>query len=272
VDDTAHNQNQNKNHRPKILGLILAGGQGSRMQGVDKGLQKLNDKPLVLHAVARLAPQVRHIAINANRNLLDYACFGFSVVNDDVHLKSGPLSGILAGLQQATKMATRFDFLAVAPCDVPFAPSDWVPKLGQALLISTSNATKSKENESATSEREINVAFIKGQPVFCLLHCTPKLTLELADFLQQGGRRMQDWLQMQNAIPVPVAPMAMQHVNGGDRLVNFDNINTDSQLQQANQMQTIHPKIDTLTPIGLNPHLNLPIDLPFRCLGVQHVL
>jgi molybdopterin-guanine dinucleotide biosynthesis protein A len=52
-----------------VTGLVLAGGRGSRMGGVDKGLQSLEGKPLVQHALSRLSPQVATVMINANRHL-----------------------------------------------------------------------------------------------------------------------------------------------------------------------------------------------------------
>ena len=63
----------------EITGLVLAGGRGSRMGGVDKGLQNFNGTPLALHALMRLQPQVGELMINANRNLAAYESFGVPV-------------------------------------------------------------------------------------------------------------------------------------------------------------------------------------------------
>lgn len=82
-----------------ITGLILAGGRGSRMGGVDKGLQVFNGAPMAMHALMRLSPQVGHVLINANRNLAAYESFGVPVVVDAVPDFAGPLAGILAGLR-----------------------------------------------------------------------------------------------------------------------------------------------------------------------------
>ncbi len=67
-----------------VTGMVLAGGQGRRMGGVDKGLQPLHGKPMVAAVLARLAPQVEEILINANQNLADYARFGYRVVPDAI--------------------------------------------------------------------------------------------------------------------------------------------------------------------------------------------
>ena len=62
-----------------ITGLVLAGGQGTRMGGADKGLQLLDGTPLALHALRRLAPQVGTMLVSANRNHAAYAAFGAPV-------------------------------------------------------------------------------------------------------------------------------------------------------------------------------------------------
>jgi len=86
-----------------ITALVLAGGRGSRMGGVDKGLTPLQGKPLVAHIIERLEPQVAHVLINANRNAERYADFGKPVLADaDPAAYAGPLAGMLAGLQACT--------------------------------------------------------------------------------------------------------------------------------------------------------------------------
>jgi molybdenum cofactor guanylyltransferase len=87
-----------------ITGIVLAGGRGSRMGGIDKGLQLYNDTPLAKHAIQRLQPQVGNLLINANRNLEIYKIWG-SDVNAEVIVDgladfAGPLAGFLVGLQQ----------------------------------------------------------------------------------------------------------------------------------------------------------------------------
>ena len=84
-----------------ITGLVLAGGRGSRMGGVDKGLQNHHGIPLALHALLRLQPQVGHLMLNANRNLGAYEAFGAPVWPDATADFPGPLAGVLAGLDWA---------------------------------------------------------------------------------------------------------------------------------------------------------------------------
>jgi molybdopterin-guanine dinucleotide biosynthesis protein A len=105
-----------------IAGLILAGGQGARMNGQDKGLVVLRGEPMVAHVARRLAPQVSRLVISANRHLDLYARYG-AVVQDgeaDLGAWQGPLLGIAAGLEAARQEA----WLVVAPCDTPFLPKD----------------------------------------------------------------------------------------------------------------------------------------------------
>ena len=99
-----------------ITGLILAGGRGSRMGGVDKGLQTHLGMPLAMHAMLRLAPQVGEVMINANRNLSAYESMGAAVWPDALSDYPGPLAGFLAGLEHCAT-----PFLATVPCDSPLS-------------------------------------------------------------------------------------------------------------------------------------------------------
>src|SRR6478735_5870112 len=110
-----------------ITGLVLAGGQGSRMGGVDKGLQPFRGRPMVAHVIERLAPQVHSILVNANRNPEAYAEFGHRVVSDEIEGFAGPLAGFERGLAHATT-----PFLVTVPCDSPFLPTDLVERLRAA--------------------------------------------------------------------------------------------------------------------------------------------
>jgi molybdenum cofactor guanylyltransferase len=116
--------------RDSITGLILAGGRGSRMGGVDKGLVPFEGRPLAAHVLARLVVQVGQVLVSANRNAAQYAQFGLEVLADPAEL--APYSGPLAGLLAACR-AARTPWLAVVPCDVPRLPLDLVARLGAGL-------------------------------------------------------------------------------------------------------------------------------------------
>jgi molybdopterin-guanine dinucleotide biosynthesis protein A len=110
-----------------IVGLILAGGRGSRMGNADKGLVALQERPMVAHVAERLAPQTSRLVISANRHTDAYASYG-TVVGDDPALGGwqGPLAGVLAGM---TACAPDEPWLVTVPCDTPFIPHDLVARL-----------------------------------------------------------------------------------------------------------------------------------------------
>jgi GTP:adenosylcobinamide-phosphate guanylyltransferase len=111
-----------------VTGVVLAGGLGRRMGGVDKGLQLLDGRPMVAQVIERLQPQVDELLINANQNLDRYAAFGHRVVPDSIEGFAGPLAGLERGLANATH-----GLVATVPCDSPFLPADLVIRLYEAL-------------------------------------------------------------------------------------------------------------------------------------------
>ena len=135
----------------EVSGVVLAGGQGSRMGGVDKGLQEFRGKPMVAHAIERLAPQVGEIIINANRNVEEYRAFGHRVVSDSITGFAGPLAGFERGLDYA-----KGELVMTVPCDSPFLPTDLVPRLRAAL-------------ERADAELAVAKTGDQPHPVFCLM-------------------------------------------------------------------------------------------------------
>jgi molybdenum cofactor guanylyltransferase len=154
-----------------ISGIVLAGGLGRRMGGVDKGLQPLRGKPMVEHVLARLSPQVGEIIINANQNAEAYGRFGHRVIGDDIAGFAGPLAGLHAGLK-----AARNPLVVTVPCDSPFLPSDLVSRLHSAL----------KDNDLAVAKTGD-----QAHPVFALVRKT--LLQNLETFLTGGGRKIDAW-------------------------------------------------------------------------------
>lgn len=138
-----------------ITGLILAGGRGSRMGGVDKGLQLHLGVPLALHALRRLAPQVGKLMINANRNLAAYQSMGVPVLPDEVPDYAGPLAGMLAGLAHC-----ETPYLATVPCDTPNFPLDLVERLMRGLADIDGEMAMAFTREGGVPRR---------QPVFSLM-------------------------------------------------------------------------------------------------------
>ena len=188
-----------------ITGLILAGGRGSRMGHVDKGLQLFRGAAMALHVLRRLAPQVGPLAINANQNLDAYAAFGAPVWPDDLEGFEGPLAGLETGMRRCTT-----EFLATAPCDSPFVPTDLVARLHAALLAGDADLALAETEEAGR---------IQPQPVFALVK-TSALP-QLSRYLAAGGRRMDGWYDSIKVVRVRF-----------DDASAFRNINTLRELQQ----------------------------------------
>lgn len=187
----------------RITGVLLAGGQGSRMGGVDKGLVMLGGRPMAAHALERLAPQVDEILINANRNLEQWAAFGYPVFGDQVDGFAGPLAGLHAALQHA-----QHALVLTVPCDSPFLPSDLARRLADGLV-------------RADADLAVAHTFTQAHPVFCL--CRRALADHLGAYLAGGGRKIDRWYASLNVVEV-----AFDDVEAA-----FRNINTPAELDEA---------------------------------------
>jgi molybdopterin-guanine dinucleotide biosynthesis protein A len=190
-----------------ITAVVLAGGLGTRMGGVDKGLQPLRGTPLALHALRRLQAQhgglLHDCLINANRNLPDYAAFGVPVCPDTLQGYAGPLAGFLAGLQRCST-----PYLLTVPCDSPLFPLDLAQRLAQALHDAGSDmAMVSAPDDDGT---------LRSQPVFTLLRAD--LQASLTRYTQAGGRQIEAWSRQHRTVLVPFNaasddPLAFSNVN-----------------------------------------------------------
>jgi molybdopterin-guanine dinucleotide biosynthesis protein A len=189
----------------EITGLVLAGGRGLRMGGLDKGLQPLEGRPLAAHALQRLAPQVGPLMISANRNLPAYAALGAPVWPDADAGFAGPLAGLLAGLDHCTT-----PWLASVPCDAPCLPADLVARLSAAVAETGADMAVAATREAG---------LLRPQPVFCLLHT--QLRAALREQLACGRLAVQAWADAQRAVRVVFEDAAA-----------FLNANTLAQLQR----------------------------------------
>ena len=184
--------------RDDITGLILAGGRGSRMGGVDKGLQNHHGVPLALHALLRLGPQVGHAMINANRNLGAYESFGVPVWPDPVEDFAGPLAGFLAGLEHC-----ETPLLLTVPCDTPNFPADLAERLASALATEQAELAYAVTLEGGREQ---------PHPVFCLMRS--ELAESLVGFIHGGGRKIDAWFAQHRVAAVRFAdPSAFFNAN-----------------------------------------------------------
>lgn len=192
-------------HTMKIYALILAGGQGSRMGGVNKGLVKWQDKPLIDHVIERIAPQVDHIAISANRNLEEYSKRSPHVFADARQWQQlGPLAALCTAANDL-QLATA-DWLLIVSCDMPKLP----PNLVEHFL---SVAKRTPLCNAFYAETPV-------QPQYGVMFIRPQILQSAVPYLYAGMRTIRGWLQQQRA-----------------RVVNFDsdryfvNYNTPEDLE-----------------------------------------
>ena len=187
-----------------ITGVVLAGGLGRRMGGVDKGLQVLRGKPMVQWVIERFAPQVDELLVNANQNLERYASFGHRVVPDQIGGYAGPLAGLHRALTEA-----RHELVATVPCDSPFLPQDLVSRLRADL-----NARGAELAVARTGDQP--------HPVFCLCH--KRVLPGLTAFLESGGRKIDTWYAALQVVEVSFDdnPDAFSNINTANELAGFE--------------------------------------------------
>ncbi|TNF62482.1 MAG: molybdenum cofactor guanylyltransferase MobA [Burkholderiales bacterium] len=210
-----------------ITGLVLAGGRGSRMGGLDKGLQPFRGEPLVRHSVRRLQGQsgglIGGLMINANRNLSTYEGLGLPVWPDPLPGQVGPLAGFLAGLQHCPT-----SYLLTVPCDSPLLPVD--------LALRLASAFEDPRTEIAVAAAPGTDGVLRPQPVFCLM--AVHLLHSLAAFTRDGGRKVGQWTGQHRAVLVPFD-------REGDDPQAFFNANTLEELQSLEHTGTPHPSVPT---------------------------
>ncbi|MBL0088214.1 MAG: molybdenum cofactor guanylyltransferase MobA [Ideonella sp.] len=170
----------------QITGVVLAGGRGSRMSGVDKGLQNHLGLPMALHALMRLQLQVGPAMVNANRNLAAYESMGVPVWPDAVADHPGPLAGFLTALEHC-----ETPYLVTVPCDTPNFPLDLVQRLADALEQADADIAMAETLEQGVAQR---------QPVFCLMKAS--LMESLVKFIHDGQRKIDRWTDRHRCVAV----------------------------------------------------------------------
>ncbi|KAA0442568.1 MAG: molybdenum cofactor guanylyltransferase [Candidatus Thioglobus sp.] len=188
----------NKKH---ITGLLLSGGQAKRLSGIDKGLLKVNQQPLMQHGFEVLKKCVGKVFISANRNIKKYQQFA-PVIQDESRDFQGPLAGIAAALQ-----VCKTPYLLVIPCDMPNLKADILQTLADKLHL------------SPTADLCIANDGKRMQPLVALMKTS--VLPSLLKFLNGGERKLQDWQRQQN--------LAIVTINNQQK---FCNLNKPSDINQ----------------------------------------
>ena len=189
----------------KITAIILSGGRATRMNGVDKGLVLLQNKPLITHVIERLQPQVDEILINANREIAQYEAFGLPVLKDIGHQDEnadfiGPLAGFSLGLQHA-----KHDYVLAVPCDSPLLPHDLAQRLYDGILESLMDISVASSASNT-------------HPVFCLMK--KSVLPSLTKYLASGERKVSAWQKSQKYVEVDFSDCTLK-----DGTSAFTNLN-----------------------------------------------
>jgi molybdenum cofactor guanylyltransferase len=177
----------------QISAIILSGGRATRMDGVDKGLVLLQNKPLIQHVIRRLKPQVNEILINANREITQYQAFGYPVPQDENEEFIGPLAGFSLGLLHA-----KHDYVLTVPCDSPLLPLDLAQRLYASLQQSRTDIAVASSDENV-------------HPVFCLMK--KSVLPSLTDYLASGERKVSTWQKNQKYAEVDFSDCARAFTN-----------------------------------------------------------
>lgn len=179
----------------QITAGILAGGEGRRLGGIDKGWYEVAGRPLIAHTLARVRPQVGQIVISANRSMQRYRCLGYSVYRDDTDDRRGPLAGVATILKAAAT-----PYVLIVPVDTPLLPLNLVERLAAAMQLGT------------------DIAIARTPDTLHPLHALMRRSLldDIQEALWFGVRRVSEWQQSIERIVVDWA-------DGG----GFVNINSD---------------------------------------------
>ncbi|MFT6757980.1 MAG: molybdopterin-guanine dinucleotide biosynthesis protein A [Chitinophagales bacterium] len=183
--------------------IILAGGEGQRMGGADKGLMQWHDKPLIQHIIERLDPQVDEIIISCNRNIEQYKSFGYACIKDSTDDFLGPLSGIASCVE-----SSNHDSVLLCPCDTPLIPLNLRQHLEKTMQQSGANAVIARDNYNQHYSHAL-------------------LTKEFAKTANQQlsakRKSLRAWYETTN----------WQYADFNDQAKAFTNINTLEQLAQS---------------------------------------
>lgn len=184
--------------KSQVTVAVLAGGQGRRMGGRDKGLLDYKGKPLIEHLLERLLPQTDKILISANRNIDLYAAYGWPVFADSMPGFQGPLAGIASVLEQC-----QTPFMLTVPCDSPMLEPNYLE-----LMISGLNS-QPLQPVVATDESRL-------QPVYVLVGKHHLKSVQHC--LDSGERAIKAWLLGREYQTVCFAEKMFENINSAEQL------------------------------------------------------
>jgi molybdopterin-guanine dinucleotide biosynthesis protein A len=202
-----------------IVGVVLAGGRSQRMGGREKAFLELAGQAMLSHIIARFAPQVSHLAINANGDPARFAAFGLPVIADTVPDFAGPLAGILAGLRWVAAGSPLATHMATVSSDAPFIPLDLVARLVAAA----------ETGDAIVVAQSVGVV----HPVVGLWPLGIANTLEYA--LATGERGVQRWVESQGMRTVAFPQFELS----GRAIDPFFNVNTPSEFSEAEALMQL---------------------------------
>ena len=197
-----------------VIGIVLAGGKSSRMGGGDKAMLPLGGRPLLAHVVARLAPQVAEIVLNAKDDSGLFAAFGLPLVADRFAGQMGPLAGIHAGLAWVKANRPEHRFVITVAADTPFFPADLVSRFCAATSIANPRLVVARAESGV-------------HPVFGLWPVS--LAPHLEESLRHGARKALDFVAAHQAKEVAFPPVEF----GGRAVDPFFNVNRPEDLAEA---------------------------------------
>jgi molybdopterin-guanine dinucleotide biosynthesis protein A len=164
----------------QITGLILAGGRGVRVGGVDKGLLSFHQEKIVQRVLRSLKPQAQLTLVSANRHIEEYESLGVPVIKDRLADYQGPLAGIEAALSVCPT-----PYMAVVPCDAPFISQDLLALLYERMEVTNANIVYA-EGRGQDGQLE-------AEPMFALIRTC--MLSSLRQYLGAGRRKVLAWYQ-----------------------------------------------------------------------------
>ena len=201
----------------EIAGVLLAGGLARRMGGGDKCLRPLAGETLLARVIARAAPQVGPLILNANGDPARFAPYRLPVVADVVKGHAGPLAGVLTALDWAAANAPHCPVVASFATDAPFLPRDLVDSMAEA-------------RDLAGADLACAASGGRAHPVFGLWPVELRGDLRQA-LVEQGERKIDRWTASHRLVEV---------VFHCDPVDPFFNANREDDLAEAERLMAEH--------------------------------